>query len=83
MTAIYRRGRGQVAYLVGAVFAVTSAPFYLSGHSDLGFAFTLVGLPFVLGGVIAHDRGHREAGEPAHAMWGPDDRNRPRWLPKP
>lgn len=53
---------------------------YLTGHSDLGFAVSLVGILLIFRGATVHDRAHREAGESGHAMWGRGDKHRPRWL---
>jgi len=40
----------------------------------------LAGLALEIAGMGVHDRGHRRRGEVPHALWGLDDRNRPRWL---
>ncbi len=57
--------------------------------SFLAFAFTrdarwaLLGVLATVvefGQVAWHDRRHRSRGERPHAMWGPDDKNKPMWL---
>jgi hypothetical protein len=53
---------------------------YMTGHSDIGFPVSLVGILLVLRGGTLHDRAHRAAGEPGHVVWGRDDKHRPKWL---
>ncbi len=43
-------------------------------------ALALVALVVELAQFARHDRRHRARGEPPHAMWGSNDRNRPKWL---
>ena len=43
-------------------------------------ALALVALILELAQFARHDRRHRARGEPPHAMWGTNDKNRPKWL---
>jgi hypothetical protein len=66
------------AVLVGYIgLAITVA----GKHRAAGLAVLLLALWSMVAAPVSHDRLHREHGEQSHALWGRNDRWKPRWWP--
>jgi hypothetical protein len=71
-----------VAFAVGLVVVYVGFAVFMSGEDRLAGGLVLVlGLWLMLYAPIVHDRLHREWGEESHALWGKQDRRKPRWWP--
>ncbi len=73
------RPDGLVIALSATVGLITAMSFVAT--SDWPWiAVALLALTVELAQFARHDRRHRARAERPHAMWGLDDKNRPKWL---
>jgi fatty acid desaturase len=79
-----RRPVTAVVILSGALLALAGLVVHIRhGNAAVGIAMIIGGLALEFVGISWHDRTHLRRGEQPHAMWGTNDRNRPRWLGGP
>jgi hypothetical protein len=69
-----------VAFLAATLVAYVGLAVCVSGRHRFVGAFVLIlGVWSMVQAPVVHDRLHIERGERPHAVWGKDDRRKPRW----
>ncbi len=72
-----------VTFAAGVLVGYVGLAVSVSGHTPhdrfIGSLVLVLGLWLMLSAPVVHDRVHRERGEDSHALWGRNDRWKPRW----
>lgn len=79
MSSVLRDKKGGTLLIVGATVGLAGVVLAAGGQL-WGLALCAIGGAIEMSGPYLHDRHHRQRGEVSHALWGLDDRNKPRWL---
>jgi hypothetical protein len=67
-------------FATGMLVAYIGLAVSISGRDRFaGIIVLVVGLWLMVSAPVVHDRAHRDAGQDGHAVWGKNDRWKPRW----
>jgi hypothetical protein len=69
-----------LAFATGLLVSYVGLAVTVSGRDRFAGVLVLAaGVWVMVSTPVVHDQLHRERGEPGHAVWGRDDRRKPRW----
>jgi len=66
-------------FVPAVVVALVGVGLWFAGSRLLGAAIFVLGFAGEVVVCARHDGGHRRRGEPVHALWGQEDKHKPRW----